>query len=114
MAEYPERLQHGSGATLTLEPGLAVVSIKPSAAVTTADIEDVLASAGLVPVASEQVRRTAPAGPQGRPMSRINDSDRLRWVRLPEQQALPSAAASIQTQLGDRAEWLGAVYRFPG
>ena len=35
MATYPQSLRHGSGTTLTLEPELAVVSLRPGAAVTT-------------------------------------------------------------------------------
>ena len=58
--------------------------------------------------------RSASASQRGRPLSTINDSERLRWVRLPQQQRLTTDGGAIEDQLGDSAEWVGAVYRFPG
>jgi len=111
MAQYPTQLEHGSGATLTLEPGLAVVSVQPSLAADAAGLDALLASAGLIPVAEES---TPPTAAGERPMSRINDSNHLRWVRLQSPRALPTAAADIQAQLTGQAEWIGAVYRVSG
>jgi subtilisin family serine protease len=111
MAEYPEQLEHGSGATLTLEPGLAVVSVRPSLAADAGTVDELLASAELIPVAEEF---TPPTAAGARPMSQINDSDQLRWVRLQSPRALPTAAADMQAQLGERVEWIGAVYRVSG
>jgi hypothetical protein len=111
MAQYPEQLEHGSGATLTLEPGLAVVSVRPSLAAAAGTVDQLLASAGLIPVAGEV---TAPTAAGERPMSQINDSDRLRWVRLQPPRALPTAAAEVQAQLTEQVEWIGAVYRVSG
>ena len=116
MAVFPERLQHGSGETLVLEPDLAVVALRPTAGATVSAVDDVLASAGLVPVTSADPPTAGTADASGvpeAPQRVVNDSDRLRWVRL-QQGSLPSSAASIQATLADRAEWLGAVYRFPG
>jgi subtilisin family serine protease len=112
MATYPQSLRHGSGTTLTLEPGLAVVSLRPGAAVTTRSLDDILDAAGLTPVASVPDTPRATATQPRRPLNRVNNSERLRWVRLPQE--LTRAATGIQDRLGDRAEWLGAVYRFPG
>lgn len=113
MPAYPEQIQHGSGATLTLEPGIAVASLRPGAAVV-ADARDLLASAGLVPVAAGPGAAVTAGAAGGRPMSRVNDSERLRWVRVQHAGGLPAARANIEATLGDRLEWLGPVYRFPG
>jgi Subtilase family/FG-GAP-like repeat len=58
--------------------------------------------------------RSASASQRGRPLSTVNDSERLRWVRLPQQRSLTTDGGAIEDQLGDTAEWVGAVYRFPG
>jgi subtilisin family serine protease len=57
---------------------------------------------------------TPPTAAGERSMSRINDSDHLRWVRLQPPLALPTAAGDLLARLTEQAEWIGAVYRVPG
>jgi subtilisin family serine protease len=106
MASFPERLAHGSGATLTREPDRLLVSVAP-AAPGARDVTTALADAGL----RIETTASALAGPDA--PARLNEGGNRLWVRA----AAPSAMAGAPAQelaAAPEFEWVAPVYRVGG
>ena len=106
MASFPERLAHGSGATLTREPDRLLVSVA-AAAPASRDVTNALEGAGL----RVQTTASAVAGPDA--PARLNEGSERLWVRA----AVPSAMADAPVgalAAAPEIEWDAPVYRVDG
>jgi subtilisin family serine protease len=106
MASFPDRLEHGSGATLTREPDRLLVSVA-AAGPAARDIASALADAGL----RIETSASALAGPDA--PAQLNEGGNRLWVRA----AAPSAMADAPArELADapEVEWVAPVYRVAG
>ncbi|HYG81717.1 MAG TPA: S8 family serine peptidase [Pyrinomonadaceae bacterium] len=108
MKSAPQRLAHRPGETLTLEPGLVVISFKKEPA--PKEVEAFLQRQGLV---REDPARKA-AQPRGFP-ERLNTSRRRVWARTrtgkPLDEKVLTAAADPAHADWSKVEWIGAVYK---
>ena len=106
MASFPERLEHGSGATLTREPDRLLVSVA-AAAPGSRDVTSALASAGL----RIQTTASALAGPDA--PARLNEGSERLWVRAAAPSAMADAPIRALTSAPE-IEWVAPVYRVDG
>jgi hypothetical protein len=106
MASFPERLAHGSGATLKREPDRLLVSVA-AAAPTARDVTSALADADL----RIQTTASAVAGPDA--PARLNEGSERLSVRASAASAMADAPISALTAAPE-IEWVAPVYRVDG
>ena len=106
MASFPDRLEHGSGATLIREPDRLLVSAAAGAPQAARSIAGALSDAGL-----RLDTAAAPAAPGER--TALNEGSGRLWVRA---DAADATAAARVRDLGaaPEIEWVAPVYRVGG
>lgn len=110
MKSAPQKLAHRTGETLTLEPGLVVISFKKEPA--QKEVDNFLLRQGLVledPARKAATRRGMP--------ERLNTSRRRIYARTKTGKAIDekllTAAADPANADWSKVEWIGAVYKSP-
>lgn len=103
MIDFPSKLQHGSGETLSIDHTRRLLAIKESSS--PGQIAKKLADTGFV--LEDSGRGTPPA-------ARINHTDRRFWIRSADGAgADENADRRLKEKLGDTLDWIGPVYRSP-
>jgi subtilisin family serine protease len=106
MASFPERLEHGSGATLTREPDRLLVAVAAAAPGSRA-VASALADAGV----RVQTTASAVAGPDA--PARLNEGSERLWVRTSALSAMTDAPIR-NLATAPEIEWVAPVYRVGG
>jgi hypothetical protein len=109
MRTYPSTMQHGSGATMTLDRSrLLLAFVEP---VRADDIEGRLRELTLrIEDAADTEREQ-----HDRPFDIVNHTDRRIWIRESSGAAIDAGRAeALEGTFSDRLQWIGPVYRLAG
>ena len=107
MRHSPETLQHGTGATLTLDHTRLLFAFREKH--TPEDVERLLERVGLTleDAGSEQRKKPTPLSP------RINHTETRYWARSRRGEIGDEQLGVIEKDLAGDLAWIGPVYRFP-
>ncbi len=106
MATFPDRLPHGSGASMRIDRTRLLLATRES--MTVDDVATLLVPARLA-------LEDAGEEPDGRRMARVNHTDTRFWVRSADREPLDDQRVSLVWEiLGDVLAWIGPVYVLSG
>ncbi|WP_113699262.1 S8 family serine peptidase [Nonomuraea lactucae] len=105
---FPQTLEHGSGAVMTLEPGRVLLAVAPSVA---AGGPDVLSAAGLVRDEGPATTADEAAAPTADARAAVlNEPEGRMWAHTRDGAAVTDAQLD-SLQGAATVEWVGPVYR---